>query len=225
MALDQALSNGSERERLARLVTQKLEHGTDAEVNGLLRQLTHSASGEQRRGDQLKRSDIVDPAKMKRTGEDDEDDDLRARLAARLRAQGKSEDEIKTVCDIALGPERSAMRGGVFGGGMGGNLREQISQPSVSPTDPAARDRNFPIAEEAAGQCAYAGDRGSRSFGGADSFEGLFARQDKVAQIREAQRPRPTARQLAADEVQREVGRHSFEAMFGPNAMRIRNYI
>src|SRR6516162_9788982 len=55
MALDQALSNGSERERLARLVTQKLEHGTDAEVNGLLRQLTHSASGEQRRGDQLKR--------------------------------------------------------------------------------------------------------------------------------------------------------------------------
>jgi hypothetical protein len=195
MAFDQAPSNGSERERLARLITQKLEHGSDQEASGLLRQLTGSP-GQQRRGDQLKRGDLPDAAKMKRAGEDDEDDELRARLAARLRAQGKSEDEIKTVCDIALGPERSAMRGGSFGSGQGGALHSERDQPSLQPlSSPAARDLAGLCAEEQMG-IEPIKDRGRGI--GRDDFGMLYGMVPTFERLQP--RRKPTASQIAMDE-------------------------
>jgi hypothetical protein len=183
----------------------------DQEVTGLLEQFEgHGASGEQSKG----RGFNLDAYRRFLRGKGISEDDIR----------GMSVDDIRQACD-ALGINKSAKFGGNFGGGMGGNLSEQISQPNTRPTDPGAKDRDFPIDGEARGECAYAGD-GPHLIGGHDSFEALCVSQDRVQQIREATRSRRprTANQIAMDaqaQAQHEARRN---AMF-PGAARIRYYI
>jgi hypothetical protein len=195
------------RSRLMNWIDQKIEAGNDQEVSGLLEQLEgHGASGEQRGGEGMSLDDQV------------------ANLARFLKGKGMGDRDVRTACDLArdaLGIGESTKFGGVFGGNMGGNLRSQVSQPDTNPTDPAARDRNFMTYEEAAGACPYSGDRGSRPIGGRDSFEELFAKQDKVQQAREMMRPR---RRRSEREIAMDSGTESFLEMF-PEARRIRNYI
>jgi hypothetical protein len=231
MALDQAPSNGSERERLARLITQKLEHGTDQEVGGLLKQLTNSSSGQQRRGDQVQLGDLPDRAKELRTGEDDEDDPRIAKLKEFLSSKGLRGLDLQTACDLAarswrgddlgIGPSGSAKFGGASTGkNFGGALSEGIAQRSSQSysDNPAARDLAGLCAEEQMG-IEPVKDRG-RGIGrdsrmSFDEVFGLFG----PGGVFESP---PRTRQMALDEARRAASSDdSFFKMF-PDARRIR---
>jgi hypothetical protein len=195
--------NGDPRELLARLLRQ--QGAGDQEVAGMLARLEgHGAVGKQGKGEGISLDDQVE------------------NLSRFLRGKGMSEDDIRTACDLGIGGQSGTRFGGVFGGNMGGNLRGQVSQPSVSPTDPAARDRDFLISEEALGNCAYAGGgRDSRRVGrdsrmSFDQVYGLLPTIEKV----EAQRSRRRSRsEKALGMDARSVD--SFNARF-PNAARIK---
>jgi hypothetical protein len=189
-------SKDDPRQRLLNLISKKLDGGSDQEVAELLGRIEgHGSASEQRPGvsaiDQLRHF---------------------------LRGKGFSEDDIRTTCDLSgLGPERSAMRGGAFGGGAGGALHEERGQFNRATGNPASRDRAMTYEEES-GCVPYAGDR-RRGIGGRDSFEELYGRQDRLAEIAAASRPRRRAsdRQMGMDA--RAV--ESFNARF-PNAARIK---
>jgi hypothetical protein len=194
------LSDPAKTESLVRLLRQR---GVgDQEIVGLLEQLEgHGARGEQQPG----RSAI---------------DNLRHFL----RGKGMTEDDISTACDISgLGPGKSARFGGAFNQNFGGNLHSEVTQQRHEPlADPGAKDRDFMIAEEAIGACPYGGDRSPRPLGGRDSFEELYGRQDRLAEIAAASRPRRpmSANQMAMDSQRTE----NFLTRF-PEARRIRGAI
>jgi hypothetical protein len=205
MAIDE-LPNGS------RLTRQEIAARADAMPNGFAET----------------RADLPDPAKEKEFGEDDQarvsnladflrgknlsEDDVRAAIERMLSAEGYGQDDIRTACD-ALGIGASARLGGApAGSNFGGALHGEVRQP--------ARDRNFRIAEEALGQQPCRDAR--RPSGGRDSFEFLYGRQDRVAEIRAASRPR---RRASSNQVAMDSARETnFYTRF-PGAKRIRGAI
>jgi hypothetical protein len=153
------------------------------------------------------RSDRPDAAK------DDENGELRSRLAAYLRSRGMSERDIVTACDISLGPQRSAMRGGAFNEGFAGNLHSEVRQQPQEPlTSPASSDRAMTY-EEMSG-CEPARD--SRRFGRDSrmSFDQIFGMLPTLESMQP--RRRMSEKALAMDA----AARGSFEKMF-PEASRI----
>jgi hypothetical protein len=191
------LADPAKNESLVRLLRQR---GVgDQEIVSLLEQLRGGVTGEQRSGKST----------------------VRDQLSRFLRSKGMlSEDDILTAIDLALGIGKSARMGGNLGGGnFGGAPHSEINQPNIGAlTDPASRDRALTYEESAGVEPC----RDSRTIGGRDSFEELFARQDRVAQIREATRSRKpqTANAMAMDSKRAE----NFHTRF-PEARRIRNAI
>jgi hypothetical protein len=236
MAIDE-LPNGQTREGLLRQARQ--QRGDQGQVSGLLQQRRAGVPGGQSRGegfqlDQLRLSDVADPAKMREVGEDDEDDERIENLKKALAAKGMDADQIKTVCDavrawrgddLGIGPGGSAKFGGASTGkNFGGALSEGIAQrSSQSHSDsPASRDRALTYEEEA-GLCPYAGvdlgiGRDSRM-----SFDQVFdacgpgshfAAQEEARRRRSGGLAMDAAGQAASDELNKR---------FGPNAARIRH--
>jgi hypothetical protein len=196
-------SNGNARERLLRLIAQRLNGGSDQEVASLLERLGSGATGEQRpgpsrRGDQLRHQH----------DEEHDDDPCIDNLKQFLASKGLGDRDVRSACDLArawrrgdqeLGINRSARFGGSFGGNQGGALHGERSQPDLQPlTDPGAKD--FMTYEESVG-CEPArprGDRGMRRGLAGDRRSPDFATLYGLEPVRQQMNRRP-ARGLALD--------------------------
>jgi hypothetical protein len=163
-----------------------------------------------------KAADLIDAAKEKRTGEDDERVE---RLHQFLTSKGLADREARAACDIAKRAWGDQLNKSALAGGSGGALHSQIDQPA---RETAARDQPL-LTEELLGCEPIRGGRGDsalrpRLAGDARSFEAAYG----LLPTYEATQPRRrvTDAQLAMDA----AARDSFARMF-PTAMRIRNYI
>jgi hypothetical protein len=200
MALDQVKAadlpdpnKNDSRQRLLNLISQRLDGGSDQEIELMLRQLDRGATGEQSKG----RGMSLD------------------QLRTYLRGKGLSEDDIRTACDLSLGIGRSAKFGGGLGGGEGGALHAQTSRPD---RETAARDQPI-LTEELQGCEPIRSNRGDsamrpRLAGDNRSFEAAFGMLPALEAA--LLRRRPSEKALAMD-ARRAA---SFHEMF-PNAKRI----